>query len=220
MPSIPGFNVTFQTYPDYIPPTYGVDPSTGRAVMTKAGYTELEKWVDVNIGSQPFIRYNNSAGHSISLYFDVRWKGNQDSSWQSIPIAPPYQYYGAVFGDGKDAQPVGCLITIGFKGINGPENGNMQLLDPTATKIDFQVEAFIGYYTTDDVFVGQASGWSSTQTLTIPADSTSTSPSSTPTVPELSWLAILPLIIAVLSIAAAFRFRKHPLASKIQVAAV
>jgi hypothetical protein len=50
----------------------------------------------------------------------------------------------------------------------------MELLDPNATQIDFQVEALIGYYTADDVFIGQSSGWSNTQTLNVSDGSTST----------------------------------------------
>ena len=96
-PSIPGFNVTLQTYPNYIPPTYSVDPSTGKAIMTKAGYTELERWVNVNIGGQPFVRYNNSAGQTVILNYDVRWMGNNDTSWQTT-------VEGIYFGDAGDSQ--------------------------------------------------------------------------------------------------------------------
>jgi hypothetical protein len=166
-PSIPSFGVTLKTYSNYIPPIYGVDASTGKAILIKEGYTEEEKWVDVQIGSQPFIRYTNSASQPVSLYYDVRWKGENDTSWLSYPHDSPYQYYEAVFGDSGDSQPIGCLISIGFSGIKGPVNGNMQLLDPEDERIDFQVEALIGYYNSAHVFVGQSSGWSNTQTLTI-----------------------------------------------------
>jgi hypothetical protein len=202
-PSIPGFGVTLQTYQNFIPPTYGVDPSTGKAVMTKAGYTEIEKWVRVDIGGQPFLRYNNSAGQLISLSYDVRWKGNHDSSWQSTP-------QNVHFGDAADpwAQAIGCFIDIGFKGIKGDADGWMQLLDPTDTQIDFQVEALIGYYTNNNVFVGQTSGWSNTQTLTL---SLSTSPTPTPTIPEFSSIAIqisLIMLVAVAGLLVYFKKRK------------
>jgi hypothetical protein len=175
-PSIPGFSVTLQTYPHYIPPTYSVDPSTGKAVLTKEGYTEIAKWVGVQIGGQPFIRYNNSVGQLISLYYDVRWKDNNDSIWQSLP--PPYEYYSDA-ADPWDPQAIGCYISIGFQGIEGP-NSAPQFLDPTATQIDFQVEALIGYYNSDNVFVGQSSGWSNTQTLNVNDGSTSVNSSTLP----------------------------------------
>jgi hypothetical protein len=157
-PAIPGFQAVVQTYLHYIPPTYGVDPSTGKAIMTKAGYTEVEKWVDVNIGGQPFVPYKNSAGQHITLTYEVTWKGNHDTSWQTTP-------QGIYFGDAGDYQSTGCLISLGFKGINGGAEGYMQLLDSTDTQIDFQVQALIGYYNSNDIFVGQSSGWSNTQTV-------------------------------------------------------
>lgn len=170
-PSIPNFSVALQTYSNYFPPTYGIDPSTGKAVMIKAGYTDVEKWVNVEIQGQPFVRYNNSADQLISLYYDVRWKGNRDTAWQSIPTNDGFEY----FGDVGNSQSVGCLISIGFKGFKGPENSYMQLLDPNATQINFQVEALIGYYDTDNVFIGQSSGWSNTLTLAINGNSSTTS---------------------------------------------
>jgi len=221
-PAIPAFEVILKTYPNYISPTYSVDPSTGKAVMTKAGYTEEYVWVNVNIAGQPFQKYNNSAGQTISIYYNVRWKGNHDSSWQSFNYSNGMAYYGDSYGgDAWGTQSTGVLIPIGFKGF---DNGAvaLQLLDPTATQIGFQVEALIGYYNSNDVFVGQASGWSNTQTLevSIPSDAapsssapsptpiTSPSVTHTPAVPELSWLVIVPLLLSALSVAVIFRHRK------------
>jgi hypothetical protein len=178
-PSIPAFSVTLQTYPHYIPPTYGVDPSSGKAVIIKEGYTEVQKWIRVEIGGQPFIRYNNSAGQLISLYYNVRWKGNHDTAWQSLP-----EFHYEDTGTFVDSPSIGRLISIGFKGIESPASGWMRLLDPNATKIDFQVEALIGYYTTDNIFVGQSSGWSSTQTISLD-DASTTIPSDSPLQPNI-----------------------------------
>ena len=94
---------------------------------------------------------------------------------------------------------------------------------PAGGQVDFQVQAMIGYLQStpslslplgDYEFIGQASGWSSTQTVTIPASSDSSSPSltatptSTPAVPELSWLVIVPLLLCVLFFALVLRHRK------------
>jgi hypothetical protein len=197
-PIIPAFNVTFQTYSEYIPPIYGVDPSSGKAVMTKAGYTQLDQWVNVNIGGQPFVRYNNSAGQLISLYYEVRWKGNHDTSWQTVPQSIHFEDA----ADSLASQAIGCLISIGFKGVNsgGGAEGYMALLDPTATQIDFQVEAMIGYYNSNDAFVGQSSGWSNTQTHQVqvvpnPTPTPILTLTPTPSVPEFSWLTILPILL-------------------------
>ena len=203
-PSIPAFDVTLQTHPHYFPPTYGVDPSTGKAVMTKEGYTEIAKWVGVQIGGQPFTRYNNSAGQLISLYYDVRWKGDHDSFWQTFPYEDGMQYY-------RDAaepwtpQAVGVYFSIGFKGIEGPSN--MKLLDPTSSKIDFQVQALIGYYDSNDFFVGQSSGWSNTQTLTISDNSSTansgTSQSGNSGTPQIDFYGVTVAAVIVLTVAVA-----------------
>jgi hypothetical protein len=67
-------------------------------------------------------------------------------------------------------------------------------------QIDFQVEAATGYWTQGDVivpgvprgevFIGEKSVWSNTQTLTISPSSASPSPD----VPEFPLMAILPLL--------------------------
>ena len=218
-PNTPEFRLTLQTYSDYIPPTYGIDPSTGKAVLTNAGYTEVEKWVNVGIESQPFVHYNNSAGQLISLYYDVRWKGTHDSSWQSIPTTDPYRYD----EDPGDPQSIGGTISIGFNGFKSPVNVDLRLLDPTATQIDFQVEALIGYYNTDNAFVGQASGWSNTQTLNISDGSATTNPSTSPNstlTPQqsntgsvvlfgLDWEQIAIIILGVIVAVLAFALRFH-----------
>jgi hypothetical protein len=170
-PSVPEFSVQYETYTRNIPPTYGVDPSNGKAVITKAGYTEIEKWVRIVISNQPFIPYNDTNGNYIQLFYDARWKGHLDATWESIPD-------GIWFTQLSDSPRTG--ISIGFKGYKG--GADLILLDPTKSQIDFQVKASIGYYTADNVFIGETSGWSNTQTLTIGESQTTTpSPAAMPT---------------------------------------
>jgi hypothetical protein len=169
-PSVPEFSVQYETYTRNIPPTYGVDPSTGKAVITKAGYTEIEKWVRIVISNQPFIPYNDTNGNYIQLFYDARWKGHLDTTWESIPD-------GIWFTQLSDSPRTG--ISIGFKGYKG--GADLILLDPADSQLDFQVEASIGYYTADNVFIGETSGWSNTQTLTIGESQTPTPSPATPT---------------------------------------
>lgn len=69
-------------------------------------------------------------------------------------------------------------------------------------KIDFQVEAMIGYLSriydpynfNPWTFTGQTSDWSNTQIITISA---SPNPTPTPTVPEFPMLTIMPLFLFV-----------------------
>ena len=90
---------------------------------------------------------------------------------------------------------------------------------PPDAQTDIQVDAMIGIITRvfnpqatsqiemyPYVFEGLTSDWSNTQTATMPLSSTS--PALTSTVPELSWLAILPLLLCVFLVTLAFRHRK------------
>ncbi len=97
---------------------------------------------------------------------------------------------------------------------------------PSIGQLDIQVQALIGspivHHTSDHLdlyntwasfsFNGTSSNWSETQTISIPDGKVTISASAeaSPTVPELSWLAIVPLLIATLLIAIKFRIRKTP----------
>jgi hypothetical protein len=76
----------------------------------------------------------------------------------------------------------------------------------TSTLLDFQVQAATGNYTTptypaESTFVkSEQSVWSTTQTITNPATTSSSTP-----VPEFSWLMILPLLLSLLTVAVLIR---------------
>src|SRR3989304_7882350 len=157
-PSMPEFGVGYETFTTYVPPVYGVDPSTGKAVITQEGYNKVDRWVKVSISNQPFTRYKDSNGETIQLFYDVRWKEHQDSSWETLPDDMH-------FTQNPDFYLTG--IFIGFKGYH---TDFRELIEYTpGSQIDFQVEASIGYYTANNVFIGKTSGWTNTHTLTLPA---------------------------------------------------
>jgi hypothetical protein len=77
--------------------------------------------------------------------------------------------------------------------------------------VEFQVQAMIGHIGrtvgfASWYFSGQSSDWSPTQTVTVPANSNSPTP--TANVPKLPWLVIVPLLLSVFSLAVLFRYRK------------
>jgi hypothetical protein len=126
------------------------------------------------------------------------------------------------------------VVTLSFSGNNGSARyGATRFIDNISDggQIDFKVRAFIGYFTkvyeydkyvpgvpvddpTDPVphyyaFTGEASSWSSIQTISIPDGAVITSNNPSPTMPELSWLALLPLCLIVLAVVLLLKRPKH-----------
>jgi hypothetical protein len=173
-PVTPGFDAQYQQRSYYMSPTYGVDPATGKAVMTHEGYYKIDRQVEVSIVNQPFETYTDSNGNPIDLYFDIQWKNHNAASWETLLPA------NSRLNQNKDFYLT--AIDIGFKDGAGHSSWNIDVLDYVpGSQVDFQVQASIGYYTTDNVFVGKSSGWSNTHTLTIPDDNSTSIPSTSPT---------------------------------------
>jgi len=191
MPTMPSFGVMYEPHTYYVPPTYGVDPSTGQAVLSHEGYYKVNKFVILSISNQPFETYTDSGGNPIDLYYSVRWKPHKADSWEDLLPAT------ARFSQNKDFDIT--AISIGFKG-NDPSGWNIDVLDYIpGSKIDFQVQASIGYYTADNVFIGKTSGWSNTQTLTVDDSQTPTlTPNQEPQQPDLTIIMGLTILAVVL----------------------
>jgi hypothetical protein len=114
--------------------------------------------------------------------------------------------------------------TYGIWGANPIDNQTLLDEIPMDGQVDFQVQAIIGHnstvwYNISALWAGigvyvpavaydTASGWSTTQTLTIPPSSTSPTPTATSSVPELSRLAILPLFLSAFFLVVILRYRK------------
>jgi hypothetical protein len=181
-PSVPEFTLKLVDNSYDVPPTYGIDQYTGNNVMTQSGYHVQEKTLEVKIKNQPFTSYKDENGNSIQLYYSIRVKGHFGDSWT-------YPNYGYYYVEGNEqanyvSADSGSEYTIITYGLVG-NNGTTRLLNldiSTGGQADFQVQAFIGYNTRTtymtgigeghrDVFTGETSGWSSTQTITIDVDS-------------------------------------------------
>ncbi len=70
----PNFSVTYLVNSHIIPPVYGVDPSTGKAVIPQAGYTVENEKVWIDIVNQPVVPYTDSNGNTINLFYNIRYK--------------------------------------------------------------------------------------------------------------------------------------------------
>jgi len=228
VPSLPSCDVTLQgPWPKYVPPVYEVNPSTGKTTMIKDGYTVYEKWLQVRMAPmQIFMPYNNSEGQMVNLFFNLRWKDHQDTVWQSLDQVVAKEYY--LFPSSSQESPTspvgGVFVSFGFIG-SDILGSYPEARVPDVDQIDFQVEAFIGYYLMDSeggyvldgegtpIFVGQSSGWcdivmfdmierSNTVIPGTSAPSSTLSSSPTPSAPPSvqfdAWLGFLIILTAII----------------------
>lgn len=173
-------------------PTYTTDPYTGSLKLLSPGYPSNHveiKSVDFTIKNQPFTPYNDSAGHSIGLYYNFRFKGHYGTEWSYDPFNP----------DGESSHSYGgwdMTTLIPYTPSNSEYTTvSMNLGEsgiPSYGEADFQVQAQIGYiqaegnglmarvYGIGYNFTGQSSDWSSIQTLDLSDGQAVISPSVSP----------------------------------------
>ncbi|MGA2387002.1 MAG: hypothetical protein ABSG33_10775 [Candidatus Bathyarchaeia archaeon] len=222
-PSVPQFTLTFQDNSYAVQPTTltTTDPYTGKQTIvgsTIGGYV-YNASITIRVTNQPFTSYTDANNNTIQLYYDVRWKGNFTDSWEGS-LLPNIQV-------AQDSSSAYTDIPLGFTsntyGWGGVAAINWHAL---GNPVDIQVEACVGYVTQTVTSSLEApkinftslttSGWSNTQTIIASNVSTSPTPTATPTsvttsspaVPELSWLVIVPLLLSLFSVAVIVRHRK------------
>jgi hypothetical protein len=188
-PSVPEFTLKFVDHSYDVPPTYGIDSYTGKNVMAQAGYHVENKSVVVTIKNQPFSNYKDANGTTIMLYYDIRWRGHFGDYWNDLNSTEiELVASSSLMVDNVLAYPNSPSTTFsyGFGGNNGSDYYGVHLGEISAGgQVDFQVEALIGYFTRvyespspadqfsggrpgyHDVFTGESSGWSDTQTVTV-----------------------------------------------------
>lgn len=207
-PAVPEFTVQLVVHPYDVPPTITttIDQYTGKeTTIAHPGYHVENKTTEIRIKNQPFTPYlirENDASWTINLFYNIHIKGHFSQNWGYYHL-----YNGS--SDGNLVQDYNSEYTV------VPIDSYL----PTEGEIDFQVESLIGYEHgvntvpgvpgTPRVITGEASGWSETQTITIPASTqspeNSSSPTSTPnqTSQTLQLAAIIGTIIAIVVVSAA-----------------
>jgi hypothetical protein len=202
-PTVPEFTLKYVDLGTYdVPPSISpsINPYTGETTNTTInGYQLVNRTIELTIKNQPFTSYQSN-GQIINLFFNVRFKGHYAQNWTNMYYTEDYIVENYSSDHTKLSYSLGQI--------------SMDELNPKG-QVDFQVQAFIGSIHRDAstfwapwVFDGESSGWSNTQTITIPETSASASPNPTPTptVPEFSWYIILPLLASILAVAL---FLKH-----------
>ena len=222
-PSIPQFTLAFDKHSSDRQATYATDPYTGQQrELEPAKHYEWET-INVTITNQPFILQKNSLNASTeTLFYNVRTKGHFDRVWSEFA---PEDYFT------QDCSGQYTVITF-FVGVNGPDGdvgqGPTELAQmslDTGGQVDFQIEALLGYVQFEGQsltqtfgvqnnysFNGTESGWSNTQTISVPANSNSPAP--TPAIPEFSPVVSL-LLIALISVAIPISLRKKALSRRL-----
>jgi hypothetical protein len=230
IPSVPEFTVKLIDTSYNTPATSTIDPYTGETITHPSQRIEartLEIRIK-NVQFTPFEIKNGSNTYTVNFQYNIRFKGHFEEEWR-YPYNPNVNnYMGRDSGvetiishQGEYSSTEGLKLT--------PDRGGFYATFPPNAKIDFQVQAMIGYVHyvvvagpfSGMVFEGQTSDWSNTQTISIPDGSVtiSTSPnptpsptnamlSPTPTVPESSLFAILPMFVALLAVAVTIKYRK------------
>jgi hypothetical protein len=64
-----------------VPPTYEIDPYTGKSIIVTQGYEIVNRTVQFTIKNQPFTPQIDSNGNQVSLYYHIRYKGHYENSW-------------------------------------------------------------------------------------------------------------------------------------------
>ncbi len=214
--SVPEFSLSYVDHSYYEPVTYTnyTDPYTGQQkTKSSGGYPVENKSIDVTIRNQPFIS-TSIDGNTTKLYYEIRWKGHFEN-WTDYAFSDVnYNYNGnnyyydinyAVQATNSDY----TVISYSPSFIGNIQEGG---------QVDFQVKAQVGYtflyygghiqaIGTDYHYVTQRD-WSNAQTITIPASSSSASPTTVPEFPS-TILIITFLVAATLLATIVIRRRKN-----------
>lgn len=220
-PSVPEFSVQIadRSYDVAQTTTSYTDPYTGKTTtQVQPGYHVVNRTIEVKIKNQPFNSFTDSSGNKISLYYNISTKPHYGGDW-TYYTTPSGQTWGQAFPASNSQY---TMLEFGFGGYGEAASQQIGYVTPGG-EVDFRVQAQIGYYHYEWVslggsdhpllgglvprFAGQVSEWSNPETVKIPETSDYLSP--TPSVPELPWMAIVPLFVFVPLIATVLLRKKR-----------
>jgi hypothetical protein len=224
-PSVPEFSLKFVDASYDVSTTTSIDPYTGQTI-TNQGYHVQKSFLVMTIKNQPLVYQ-----YSDSFYYNVKVKGHYEQWTEWSEWFKPDELPRANVSSSQTLITLGVLTQAGL----AIDSGSREIDIPSGGSVDFQAEAMIGSIGKNLTegpagslyFAGQTSGWSNIQTINLANGSVSISTSPTPnptapptsnptpapSVPEFSWLMILPLFIFMLSIAVMVKLRKRAINS-------
>jgi hypothetical protein len=176
-PAVPEFTLKFVEHPFDVAPITTIDPHTGKNETIQPGYRVQNRSIEVIIKNQPFTPYEDSNGNHINLYYNVSSKGHYENNWYHYP---PWWRALPIIAFDNDYTILSFTLDVYYDDQYAFWLGDIS----AGGQVDFRVQALIGYYAYPlydrtleyNVFTGEASDWSETQTLTIPPSSGSPSP--------------------------------------------
>ena len=157
--------------------------------------TYLDNSIEVTITNQPFTPFNDPNNNLNYLFYSVSVKGHNDSNWiyhnQTYSIVNDEGVFSYISASSANT------TVLAFQ-IGGYGPGLTIANDYVGSKVDFEVQAYYGYWTTvavnpylpfvnhsatseQVITVTQTSDWSNIQTIAIPEPSPPESPSPTQT---------------------------------------
>ncbi len=196
-PSTPEFSVRYVDASYDVPPKYAINAYTGQNEMVEEGKHIQNQSVLVSIKNQAFTSYStgNENDSIVGLRYIIQVKGHfQDWYGEPNPIDSMYR------SDSQYTEKRYGLVGNNASDWNGIEYGSLDV--PAGGEVDVRVKAYIGYLTTiygtptpydtwwggdgkpprHNIFTGESSAWSSTQTIKIPTSNAGTSGSSSTTI--------------------------------------
>jgi hypothetical protein len=203
-PSIPEFTIQLVDHSYDIPSqtTTTIDQYTNKTTITTIPGQHVKNiTIDLTIKNQNCSK--NINGNTSNIYYNIRSKGHYGSEWQYYSSFPRYT-----------SSPTSGQATFAYGEMDVPTQSNSEytIISLPASyqvgdEVDFEVQAILGYqYAYWDSYHGlipvhketlyfQTSDWSQIKTFTVPANA------QTPSIPELSWLVIVPLPLSLFIVA-------------------
>jgi hypothetical protein len=229
VPSTPNFTVTITNSSYFVPVTYSIDPSTGEEIVNKTYYSGYVDALNVTlaINNQPLaLSTNPDINNGFTYYIEA--KPHISANWTKLTpdegILPSrgqdttltYQFSNPYFPIGNEKN-----YTHYSSGLTYSPNPFVDITVNRGELIDFRVKAGIGtrFWLSMGqgiVFNGNYSDWNQL-TITMASGETATanlSPTPSPTIPELSWLVVVPLLLSLFAVAVIVRHRKTANMSK------